>query len=198
MNTNTLEVADVMHTDEYYQELLICDTFRNLEGVTDRLIGRILEEDPNWLPRIPQAAGRIQGWTLLDNHVLLFADVNWKFDLEEKFPGVTAFMRHYGDLGQALRAATPCYDDNDCEITWMPQQSTLSDESWNDWKLLRVVRGNVCLSSQHRKALKVLDWPMAKTMIHGVLNGDGDAEFSIQSEVLGMLLDESQLQGSGA
>ena len=81
-------------SDPKIQDMLRDDTFRNYKGyVDDRFVVDLLSQYTQWLPRIPQASAFIQRWALNENSMLLFTDIEWKFDLEATFPGVTAWIQ---------------------------------------------------------------------------------------------------------
>ena len=170
-------VRNLQPNDSEVYVMLNEDTFRHYKGhVSDRFVGTLLDETTVWLPRIPQASAYVQKWALADNSMLLFTDIEWKFDLEATFPGVTAWIKDCHPQALAYRASTPQFGSDDMPITWCSRKEHLNDDSWLEWRMLYDLaspfRGHR-LTAERRAALLMMDWPSAKELIQFILDEGG-------------------------
>ena len=173
---NTKRQPSKLHPgDKKIQLMLRDDTFRHFNDADDRIIGYLVSEDSRWLPRMPQAPEFIQKFALADNHMLLFTDVQWKFDLEYSYPGVNIWMREWQHEANAYRQSTRQYANDGSEKTWLSEKMQLNDECWMEWQMLRELASPIMvhrLTESRRTALKVLDWCSAKELIQVILTDD--------------------------
>lgn len=170
-------VRNLQPYDPKIQVMLRCDTFRNYTGhVDDRFVSYLLREHTVWLPRIPQASAYIQNWALTENSMLLFTDIEWKFDLEATFPGVTAWIQDCRQQALEYRLSTPQFGRDGTELTWCSRKEHLNDDSWLEWRMLYDLaspfRGHR-LTAKRRTALLMMDWPSAKELIQFILDEGG-------------------------
>jgi hypothetical protein len=173
---NTISQTSTTPCESEIQQMLIDDTFRNFVNATDRLIARIITDDSRWLPRIPQCPDFIQQWALTDNPMLLFTDVTWKFNLEDAFPGITAWLQDCRQQGNEYRQSTEEYGADGTKLTWVSNRIHLNDDCWMEWQMLRELAsppGAHRLTPSRRSALRVLDWCSAKELIEYIL-GEND------------------------
>jgi hypothetical protein len=165
--------------DPKIQDMLQSDTFRNYKGhVGDPFVDYVLFENTYWLPRIPQASAFIQRWVLTDNPMLLFTDIEWKFDIETAFPGVTAWIRDCLPQAIEYRLSTPQLGKDGIAMTWCSQKEHLNDDCWLEWQMLRELAAPDMaprLTEGCRLTLQVMDWKLAKELIRVILS-DGGAE----------------------
>ena len=173
-------------SDPKIQDMLRDDTFRNYKGyVDDRFVVDLLSQYTQWLPRIPQASAFIQRWVLDENSMLLFTDIEWKFDLEATFPGVTVWIQDC--LPQALeyRQSTPQFGEDGIAITWCSQKEHLNDDCWLEWQMLRDLasyRMAPRLTEACRLTLQVMDWKLAKELIRFILSEDGGEQIALPAD----------------
>ncbi len=165
--------------DSEFYVMFYEDTFRDYMGyVDDNFAGRLLRYRTPLLPRVPQASAYIQKWALTENSMLLFTGIEWKFELEAEFPGVTAWIKDCLPQVLAYRASTPQFRSDGKPISWVSRKEHLNDDSWLEWRMLydlaspfRVHR----LTAERRAALRIMDWPSAKELIQFILD-EGETE----------------------
>ena len=181
MKTNESPTASKSKRARYLQPndpkilgMLLRDTLRNYTGhVDDRFVGYLLREHTVWLPRIPQASAYIQKWALTDNSMLLFTDIEWKFDLEADFPGVTAWIQDCRLQALAYQQSTPQLSRDGTPLTWCSRKEHLNDDSWLEWRMIYDLASPFHahrVTVERREALRVMDWPSAKELIQFMLN----------------------------
>lgn len=173
-------------TDPRIQDMLQRDTFRNYKGhVDDQFVGCLLSEYTQWLPRIPQASAMIQQWALNENSMLLFTDIEWKFDLEATFPGVTVWIQDCPPQALEYRLATPQFGEDGIAITWCSEKAHLNDDCWLEWQMLRDLasyRMAPRLTEACRLTLQVMEWKLAKELIRFILSEDGGEQIALPAD----------------
>jgi hypothetical protein len=194
-NTNTtatspraLNVGTIHPGDPGVQGLLRNDTFRDYVGhLDDDILSNLLTGNTHLLPRIPQASASIQRWALDDNSMLLFTDIEWKFDLEAAYPGVTAWIQDCHEQALKFRLSTPQIATNGTPVTWCSLREHLNDDCWLDWQSLRELASPLVaarLTASQRATLRLLSWEFATVLIQDILakndlgQMDGPHEFS--------------------
>ena len=178
-SSEATRIANLHPDDPEVKEMVLCDSFRNYTGhVDDLFVGRLLDYQTHWLPRIPQASAFIQKWALADNSMLLFTDIEWKFDLEAEFPGATAWIEYCNPLAIAFRQSTPQFGLDGTPIAWCSPREHLNNESWFEWRMLYNLSSSAFthrLTAERRATLRMMDWAFAKEFIQFILD-EGESE----------------------
>lgn len=179
-------VRNLHPSDPKIQGMLQLDTFRNYKGhVDDQFVGHLLSEYTQWLPRIPQASAMIQQWALNENSMLLFTDIEWKFDLEATFPGVTVWIQDCPPQALEYRLATPQFGEDGIAITWCSEKAHLNDDCWLEWQMLRDLASHRMahrLTEECRLTLQVMDWKLAKELIQFILSEDSGEQIALPAD----------------
>ena len=173
-------------SDPKIQDMLRDDTFRNYKGyVDDRFVVDLLSQYTQWLPRIPQASAFIQRWALNENSMLLFTDIEWKFDLEATFPGVTAWIQDCLPQAIEYRLSTPQLGKDGIAITWCSVKEHLNDDCWLEWQMLSELasfRNAPRLTKGCRLTLQGMDWKLVKELIRVILSEDGGEQIALPAD----------------
>ena len=111
--------------------------------------------------------------------MLLFADIDWKFTLEDAYPGITSWMQDCRQKANEYRQSTKQYGEDGRELSWVSNKIHLNDDCWLEWQMLRELASPHIahkLTPSRRTALKVLDWCSAKELIEYILVEDDDCQ----------------------